>query len=163
MSGRKKNVSIESFMVVILMIVFASAICVLIVQGSQTFERTMAQREHDENQRIAMSYINMRIKQNDVAGKIVVIEDPTWGSVLSISHQGGEVGLTTSIFYHDGALYECYSDAEISLDLSTSIIPLDPVTFDYDDENHMIKIHYTPSQTKALTQVIALRTEQVKP
>ena len=61
------NSSIESFLVMILMVVFAVSTMFIIVEGKSAFERVTENKIEDENARIAFSYINKRIKQDDVS------------------------------------------------------------------------------------------------
>ena len=130
MSKRKINISVESIMVILLMIVFAVSISVLIYQGSQTYRTILRDKEMAENHRITLSYINMKIKQNDTQGAInVETYTPIVDDVLVISHHGLEKGLFTYIFFYEGALWECYTDGDLDLDISSKIIDVDGQLF----------------------------------
>lgn len=135
MSKRKINISVESIMVILLMIVFAVSISVLIYQGSQTYRTILSDKEMAENHRITLSYINMKIKQNDTEGAINVdAYSPVVDNVLVISHHGLEKGLFTYIFFHEGALWECYTDGDLDRNMSSKIIDVDgPIVFSKDD------------------------------
>ncbi|MCK8061380.1 MULTISPECIES: DUF4860 domain-containing protein [unclassified Fusibacter] len=162
MSGRRKNVSIESFLVIILMMIFATAVCILIVQGSATFERALEKKTSEENLRIAMSYINMSIKQNDSLDSITLTQNAFKDSdALKLSHGQEEQGLVTYIFYYDGYLYECYTDTKPSLELSTPIVKLDGMTISSEKEGGLIVItynHLLNHKEVEIDQRIALRT-----
>lgn len=140
MSKRKINISVESIMVILLMIVFAVSISVLIYQGSRTYRTILRDKDIAENNRIAFSYINMKIKQNDTEGAIFLdVFSPIIDDVLVISHHGLEKGLVTYVFFYEGALWECYTDGPLDLTISTKIIELDgELFFSTDDTNSQI-------------------------
>ncbi len=167
MSGRRKNVAIESFLVVILMIVFSISVAVLIVQGSSTFQKTLEYREREENLRIAMSYINMAIRQNDGIGVINFPDPPSgYDMLLQIKHSGKESGMSTYIYFKEGQLYECYTDGPLNPQLSTAIVPLKGMGLNYDAENAMVTFHYPhtiENEATTLEQIISLRTREVAP
>jgi len=130
MPKRKINISVESIMVILLMIVFAVSISVLIYQGSRTYRTILRDKDIAENNRIAFSYINMKIKQNDTEGAIYLdVLPPINDDVLVISHHGLEKGLMTYVFFYEGALWECYTDGLLDLAISTKIIELDGQLF----------------------------------
>jgi len=137
------NTSIESFLVMILMTVFAISVSFIIMQGKSTFERVTENKIQDENARIALSYVNKRIKQNDESGGISVVEDAVEGlTALKISHESYEEGLFTYIFYHEGIMYECYTDIDPTIRLSTEIIPVSNLSFEESNGQIIMKLDY---------------------
>jgi putative component of toxin-antitoxin plasmid stabilization module len=152
------NSSIESFLVMILMIVFAVSIMFIIVEGKSAFERVTENKIEDENARIAFSYINKRIKQNDVSGAIKIVNDGVEGyEALSINHGDG---LYTYIFYKDGILYECYTDEIPSIQLSTEIVPVKALEFTQDDNKITVILEYEyQGNLIPVEQVTYLRSE----
>lgn len=153
------NSSIESFLVMLLMIIFTVSISFIIIEGKGAFERVTENKIEDENARIAFSYINKRIKQNDEINRVEVIENGVEGNTaLKISHSYEE-GLYTYIFYYDGILYECYTDMEPSLKLSTEIIPVQNLTFDQSGSRITTTLDYEyQGKVISLNQVTVLRT-----
>jgi hypothetical protein len=144
------------------MMIFSIAVCILIVQGSATFERAIEKKTSEENLRIAMSYINMSIKQNDSQGKIQVQNKAFNDSdAIVISHGKEEDGLVTYIFFYEGSLYECYTDTQPTLELSTPIVPLDGMEIEKDSVLNTIIISYQYMLNKKpvkIEQRISLRT-----
>lgn len=165
MSGRRKNVAIESFLVVILMIVFAIAVAVLIVQGSTTFQRTLDHREAEENLRIAMSYMNMVIRQNDSIGAIEFPNPPSDIQMLmAIKHSGQEGNMRTYVYFKDGFLYECYTDGPIDPKIATPIVPLRSLSLNYDAPHQLVTLRYAHTidgKPTTLEQIISLRAGEV--
>ena len=124
------NTSIESFLVMILMAIFAVSISIVIIQGKLTFERVTENKIEDENVRIAFSYVNKRIKQNDEENGVEVIENAVEGlQALKITHSQYEEGMVTYIFYSGGYMYECYTDIIPTIHLSTEIVPVKNLSF----------------------------------
>ncbi len=162
MSKRKINISVESIMVILLMIVFAVSISVLIYQGSQTYTTILSDKERAENSRIALSYINMKIKQNDTEGAIYVDHFPSiLDDVLVISHHGLEKGLMTYIFFHEGALWECYTDGDLDLTISSKIIDVDgQLIFSKDNNKGQIitTLSRQPNDQNPTRMIATLRT-----
>ncbi len=159
---RRINVSVESIMVILLMILFSVAISVLIFEGSVTYRKIITNKNEEENTRIALSYVNMRIKQNDMTGHITVDQDSLDGEdVLVIHHHDDEEGLMSYIYFKDGFLWECYTDGLLDHSLSSEIIAISGIEFDYLDGNNAIvtTVPYRNNQDYInLTQVSALRT-----
>lgn len=128
------NASIESFLVMILMIIFVLSIMFIIIEGKEAFERVTENKEQDEHARIALSYVNKRIKQDDRIDGVDVLEEGVEGlPALQINHKGG---FSTYVFYYEGMMYECYTDEKPTLELSMAIVPVKDLTFEY--HNHQI-------------------------
>lgn len=137
------NTSIESFLVMVLMTIFAVSVSFIIIQGKSTFERVSDNKIQDENARIAMAYVNKRIKQNDEENAVKIVADAVEGlTALRISHESYEPGLFTYIFYYNGYMYESYTDLEPSLNLSTKIVAVDNLSFQQDQNQIVMKLDY---------------------
>lgn len=159
--NRKIHVSVESIMVILLMIVFAISISILIFHGSVTYRNIIDGKTEEENIRIALSYVNMRIKQNDIAHNILIDEDAFNGEdLLTIYHSDEEDGLHSYIYYKDGYLWECYTDGDLDHSLSTEIIAIKGIEFALEEENKILTtVHYRNNDYYIpLTQLTVLRT-----
>ena len=164
--NRRIHVSVESIMVILLMIIFAASISVLIYQGSVTYRNIINNKNEEENVRIALSYVNMRIKQNDVSENVLVDNNGYEGQdVLIIHHSGEEEGLMSYIYYYEGYLWECYTDGGLDHTLSTEIIPLKELTFEFDTDMNAVITSVPFKNDKddiTLSQVSTLRTEPAR-
>lgn len=152
------NASIESFLVMLLMIAFTVSIALIIIAGKGAFERVSENKKEDEEARIALSYVNKQIRQNDMVGMIEVVEDAVEGhTALRIKHE--EDYLYTYIFYSKGILYECYTDLQPTLALSSEIIPVKNVSFKQNGSIiHMTLLYEYHGVDMELTQSTYLRT-----
>ncbi len=154
------NTSIESFLVMILMTIFAVSISFIIMQGKATFERVTENKIQDENARIAFSYVNKRIKQNDEKNSIKVIENAVEGlDALRIAHSY-EQGLYTYIFYYEGFMYECYTSIEPTIRLSTEIVAIKDLSFKEEEHKIITRLLYEyQGQDILVDQITSLRSE----
>lgn len=162
MTKRKINISVESIMVILLLIIFASSICVLIFEGSRTYRAIIDNKTQEENMRIALSYVNMRIKQNDIEGHITIEPSVDFDqNILTLKHHGDEDGLVSYIYERDGVLWECYTDGPLDHSLSSQIIPVKGILFHYNSEGSQLVTTITYLQgdkAKEMTQLTTLRT-----
>ena len=147
MKFRSRNNTIESVLVLILLVSITLSIFLLLEGGSSAYNKIMINKLSFENARIANSYINIKIKQNDYGNNITLKKDAIEGEdAIIIEHREEELGLYTYIYFHDGILYECYvDDFDVpSLGYSEKIIEVDNVEFkNYkDDAGITINIEY---------------------
>lgn len=135
MKGRLNNLSIESFLVMTLLVVFAVAMSIVIVRGSDSYQRLLDRKENQENARIAISYVSLKFKQNDRVGDIKYQSDGVEGNpTLVVKHSGKESAYSTYIYHYDGYLRSCYTDKIPLINLSEVIVPLEKVSFELVDE-----------------------------
>jgi len=104
MYPRSKVLAMESISVMLVLVLFAFVTVTLISSGSSAYSHILGSKKTVESARVAYSFINMKVKQNDAAGRIDVV-DTAFGSSLKIDVEGGLY--STYIFYSEGALYEC--------------------------------------------------------
>ncbi len=159
-----KRSSIESFLVIILFIIFSSAIAVILLEGAKTFDKIALEKESAENFRIASSYINMVIVQNDIADHIAVVTNfLDTQTALVVRHGGDEAGFATYIYHKAGYLWELYlaEEEEPSHELATKIVAVDGVCFSHNlTENHIAidYIYKLSADSANIRQNIALET-----
>lgn len=153
------NTSIESFLVMVLMIVFAVSTMFIIIEGKEAFERVTENKIEDENARIALSFVNKRIKQDDFTGSIEVIEDGVEG-IKSLRVNHGD-GMYTYIYEYDGIMFECYTDEEPSLHLSTEIVPVKNLEFEMIGNQIVMTLDYEYHGTMIpIEQITTLRSKE---
>ncbi len=152
------NTSIESFLVMVLMIVFAVSTMFIIIEGKEAFERVTENKIEDENARIALSFVNKRIRQDDFTGSIEVIEDGVEG-IKSLRVNHGD-GMYTYIYEYDGIMFECYTDEEPSIHLSTEIVPVKNLEFEMIENQIIMTLRYEYHGTMIpIEQIITLRSK----
>ncbi|MDD5017286.1 MAG: DUF4860 domain-containing protein [Eubacteriales bacterium] len=137
MYSRSKVLAIESIIVMLVLILFAFVVFVVIDAGTNAYDNILEEKQDSESARVAYSYINMKIKQNDAAGCIGVVET-AFGHTLKIDLAG--TAFSTYIFFSDGTLYECLTKqaAQPSVGAANRITDMDG--FDIYLENDRIHI-----------------------
>jgi hypothetical protein len=161
MDTRSRNSQIESILVIIIIICFCVATAALISSGEKSFNRIISNKDQIENLRIAYSYINMRIRQNDASGRVLFIKGAVESEdAIVIYHTGEEEGLATYIYYKDGKLRECYTDINDapSEDYSFDIITLGNFNMEYKEKDNMIRVWVINSKGLLTEKFIFLRS-----
>ncbi|MBN2793785.1 MAG: DUF4860 domain-containing protein [Clostridia bacterium] len=154
------NSAIESFLVMLLMVVFTAATSLIIIQGKLAFERVTENKSQDENSRIALSYINKRIRQSDQKNGIQLIDNSVEGKEALVIKN--DLGFETYIFFYDGMLYECYTDEAPTIELSMPLVALDYLDFTLEPNGITMEIIYElHGEDILLDQYIAFRSKGV--
>ena len=98
---------IEIIMVMMLFILFGLTTYTLIHAGGEAQAKIIAERDAQLEARVAINYINVRLKQNDVRGMIAVYPDggPTGQNAILIKERGA-YDFDTWIFHSNGVLKE---------------------------------------------------------
>lgn len=104
MSSRSRALSVEMVMVMLVLVIFALVVFALIGAGTSAYNGILGDKENMQSARVAYSYVNMKLKQNDIQG-VVSVEQTEFGDTLVISSEDGNY--LTYLFFSEGALYEC--------------------------------------------------------
>ncbi len=164
MFKRSRHNATESFLVVLLLTIFCCAIAIMILQGSQTFKQIIEDKNTIEDLRIATSYINMIVAQNDSLDSITVERSfLDKHSALVVKHSGDEAGFTTYIYCEDNYLWELYAVNGEQPDpaMAIKLVPAKAVAFDYDEQKHAIVVNYDYSyrnRAEHIQEIVALKT-----
>lgn len=154
------NSAIESFLVMLLMVAFTAATALIIIQGKLAFERVTENKAQDENARIALSYVNKRIRQSDQNGGIQLMDNGVEGKEALVIKN--DLDFNTYIFFYDGILYECYTDEEPTVELSTPLVPLEYLDFTLEPNGITMEIIYElHGKDILLNQYMAFRSKGV--
>ena len=104
MASRSRALSVELVMVMLVLVIFALVVFALIGAGTSAYNGILGDKENMQSARVAYSYVNMKLKQNDVQG-LVSVEQTEFGDTLVISSADGDY--ETYLFFSEGVLYEC--------------------------------------------------------
>lgn len=105
----------EMVLVMGILTVFAVCSYTLLSVGTESFSSIQEKREQGSNTRLAMSYITMRVRQNDAAGQVSVRQILGSGALV-ITETYDDTDYETIVFFKDGALYEVFQEASIALE-----------------------------------------------
>lgn len=160
MKGIKINKSIEVFFVILIIIGLCVSAAVLMDAGKRAYERILENNNQLENARIAISYLGMRIRQNNESGSVKlipkVIED---NDAIKITHSGDFEGMTTYIFYSDGQLKEIFTweGIEPEMDFSETIVSLQGLDIEAGNGFFKFTAHFSEDGVpKKLEQIIGV-------
>lgn len=104
MYARSKALSVETVMVMLVLVIFALVVFQLIGAGTSAYNGIIDDKDSMQSARVAYSYINMKLKQNDTQG-LIEISRTDFGDTLVIHSEDGEY--VTYLFFSEGELYEC--------------------------------------------------------
>jgi hypothetical protein len=152
---RNKTLAIESIAVMLVLILLSFMVFIVVRSGSSAYNKIINDKETSSSARVAYSYINMKIKQNDSSSSVSVTKTD-YGNTLKIV--SGEY--TTYIFFSDGELYECLTkDDPPSVDAANKITALSG--FDISSDGNYINItcvSESGGRTKSAEGTVGLRT-----
>lgn len=155
--------TVELVMVLMILVMLCAMVFTLIFAGQQSYTRINANREASMNTRDALSYVDMRIRQNDYIGGATVKVCPTTGENAVYIEDFEHPGLATWIYFYNGQLLEFYNLIETDPDPvdSTLIAELDSFSVELDERGIITKtVTYTPEdgQTRTMASSVALRS-----
>jgi len=135
------NTLVELIMVMVLMVFFGFTIFTLIQAGSQTEQRIIDNKNAQVDARIAASYLNVRIRKNDSAGKIEIMPvEHTGENGILLKYRSFEEEYDRWIYFSDGKLLECITDPNVAPEdnLSTVIVELEGFDVFYDEARNAL-------------------------
>lgn len=153
-------------MVMILLMLFGLTIYKLISLGSTTQSKIVTEKDQQVDARIALSFVNVRIRQNDVAGKIEVKKySATNKDAIVIKKREQDLNYDTWIYFSNGKLLECIvePDQEPDENLSSLIAEAEDFNVNFDEEKGLFtnSIYYKYGENntyKTLQSIISLRS-----
>lgn len=124
----------ELMLVMLLLALFGITVMALIQSGSSAYKKIADNRTAETNARVALAYLEVRLRQNDAQGSIAIKENPfAPGNALVLHEQfEGEV-YDTWVYFLDGTLYECNllpAGEPPSVELSSAIAQMEEYTLE---------------------------------
>jgi type II secretory pathway pseudopilin PulG len=141
MLNNKGYTLVELLLVMMLLLVFGVTIFTLIYSGSETYQRISNNRNAESDARIALSYLNVKLRQHDYAEGLDVKPFPgTDRDALVLYDQTLDGNLETWIFWSEGQLLECLiSEGETpDVNLSFTIVDIENFEIAYDRQTRVV-------------------------
>jgi hypothetical protein len=141
----KSGSMVELVMVLMFMVLFCVTMYTMIFVGTQTQYKLITEKDQQIDARIALSYINVKIKQNDIEDKITLKSLDYNGKLALVIRERGVLG--------DYDLWIYFSDGKIREEVS----PVDsqPINSNFSD---IIKTHdfdiYEDSTGMLVTSIV---------
>ena len=137
MKGMRITKSIEFFFVILLILGLCISAAILMNAGRKSFSRIIENNNRLDDARIAVSYIGMRIRQNDTGGNVRFVNNAVEGcNAIELIHSGAEEGMATYIYCKDGELREIYFWSEDGPDpeFSDTVAKVDGLDAEFDEK-----------------------------
>ena len=161
--SKKGVMMVELAMVMMLLALFGITIFTLIIAGADAQMRIMTEKEGQADARIALSYINVRLRQNDSNGKIGI--EPiafTGQNAIVIRERNFEYEIDTWIFSYNGRLYECLTlpNQQPEEFLSIPIIDIEHLSTVLNDDGSITNTvyYYYGDELLTLSSTVFLRS-----
>ena len=168
-NNQKGFALIEMVMVMALLSLFGVTIFTLVLSGAKAQEGVLRDKEAQTDARVVMSYINVRVRQNDEIDKISVVNvqpepDENGDFVNAIQIKKRENDYDYWIYWYDGKLLECVTNPGEHPRYEFSFLEIIDVHFldlDIDEENGCLTItifYEYKDEIVSLTETIWLRS-----
>lgn len=158
MEARSKVFAIESMVVMLVLVLFAFVTFLVIDAGTNAYDKIIHEKQSTASARVAYSYVNMKVKQNDVDDNVNVLETE-FGNTLKIDI--ADTAFSTYIFFSDGALYECVTknDRLPSIAAANKITTIDGFEVFLEDQYlRIVCICQTEEDTQIINGTVGLRS-----
>jgi hypothetical protein len=132
------SASIESIATLVLLILAGICLFTLSISSTSAYGRLYDGKEASGQARVALSFINMKIRQNDVSGGVEIKPNPVNGRNALVVHEAyNGQRYDTWIYWDDGKLLEALvlEGEPPSREVSLEIIAVEGFEVGYQDEN----------------------------
>jgi len=135
-----KGRSIDTIFVLIVFSIFAFSVLMVLMLGASVYRNINDISRDGQDERMVLSYVRTKIKNNDVAGSVYV-DDFSGVTALFIDEKVGDTDFVTVIYNYDGWLYELFSETSLEFSPGTGvrIAGIDNMRFDEVDHG-LIKV-----------------------
>lgn len=148
-------------LVLALICVFGAMLFSLIISGSEAYRRLEDNRLMENDARVAMSYLHVKLRQNDKLGLVGSVQLDNGREALTLISPESELMLTY-IFFQDGHLYESNVMAGEPPDISVAniIADVDDCVLRYDKAGGVVyaSVRFGGDNSQTLTTSVALRS-----
>lgn len=162
--GFRKHASVYTVFSMVLLLVFSIATLMLSFTATRAFWEIQQDKTNISELVVALSYLNMKVRQNDSQGAITVRPSPSGnGQALVITEVLDSTRYETWVYWYDGELREAFIlEGNIpQKDTSSLIAEIDG--FDVYGKSNQIKIRVWcqgQGKTRDLTFKLSQRTTQ---
>ena len=149
---------IDLILPITIFFVFAASSLAVLMLAANIYGRQTTDAENNYMARISLSYINEKIRQNDLAGGIS-IQSLEGQDCLAMETSLNDVLYTTYIYMHEGMLKELFirSDVEARLSDGKTIMEISDFTMD-EVEKGLFRFTSVDSEGHTLTLITSERS-----
>lgn len=152
---------VELLMVLALVAVFGVCLFSLIFAGSNAYHRLEDSRTVEGDARVAVSFISVKLRQNDAAGCVQVMPLDNGKNALLLTDPG-ESGAQTWIFFDKGVLYECLVAEGMPPEIGTAnvIAQLEDCDIRMEGESIRVSVAYLrDGQIRHMESTVSVRSK----
>ncbi len=135
---------IELVLVIALLALFGVATLSLVVSGSAAYENLNDKKELDSELRVAVSYLDTKVRQNDSEGALSLRSNPAGdGPALVVGEIIGETQYETWIYLSGGKLREVLIEKgePVLDDLGFDIAEIEGFTAEFDPDKMLLQLY----------------------
>ena len=111
MKNEGRGATLELIMVMVFVIFFGLFALSLIASGAGVSERIAGNIDAQQDARLALNYVNVRVRQNDAVGRVEVATIPrTEAHGILIRHRTAAADFDRWIYFENGRLLEALTD-----------------------------------------------------
>ncbi|MCL2707926.1 MAG: DUF4860 domain-containing protein [Defluviitaleaceae bacterium] len=164
MNKRRGGTSlVELVMVMMMLALFGVTIYTLISAGANAQARIIGQKDAQADARVALSFINVKLRQNDSADKISVEPIALTGkNAILIRERTDMYSFDTWIYCHEGRLYEFIAEpGELPLEFGLPILDIEGLEVEFDESSGTVTntvYYYYDGAVKSMTSSVFLRS-----
>lgn len=139
---------IDLLFVLSLFCVFAVSSVVLILFGADIYNKTVSSMNDNYASRTSVAYITEKIRQSDIYNSVKIDESLGYERLLMTRNING-IEYATSLYEHDGFLYELFArtDIELPIDAGQQVIALTALDFEFISDN-LLKVSFCDESEK---------------
>lgn len=142
--NNKGYAMIELVLVIALLALFGVATLSLVVSGSAAYENINSKKDLDSELRVALSYLDTKVRQNDSEGALRLESNPAGdGSALVVTEIIGDTQYETWIYLSGGKLREVLIDKDEPVldDLGFEIAEIDGLAAEFDPDKMLLHLN----------------------
>lgn len=157
---------LEMLLALLLLAVLAGVTLMLTASGSEAYHRIGEKRSTTAELRVALSYIQMKLRQNDAAGIVRIDSNPVNGqNAIVITEEAEDATYETWIYWDGGKLREALvrEGEAFTNDLSFPVSDIDGFRIEYRNGSKTVYTEIwkeSSSGPKSYTSVLSLRTDK---
>lgn len=155
---------IELLLVMVLLVLFGLTTFTLVISGSRTYSKLTQQKTNSSELRTALSFVNMKILQNETQGSFSIRKSPSGnGDALVINQQIGKEKYENWIYCSKNKLREAIVKAGIPPgdELSLEVVPISEFRIHFTTDKKGIYIEVAKpynNSIKRYSAVVAVNT-----
>ena len=156
---KKDSHSVDTIFVLSLFCVFAVAVLLMLIMGTQAYSKISDRTDDTFYRRTAISYIAEKIRHSDREGAVFV-SDFDGIPALELRQEIEGISFSTYTFFYEGEVRElfCETGLDLPADSGNSVIEGSALSFEKID-NNLLKVCYADPDGRMGELVVALRSE----